>query len=210
MGFALNLNRLRLAADMTQEQLGGMIDPPKSQSAVASWESGRATPKMKVLKQLADIFDVSVSELLSTPSVHVYGDGSPIPVAALPRIDGRRTEHDGGDISYNVLYDVEAPSGVADRHPESFFLKVDTDSMNKVYPVGCLILIDPDIVPQNGDAVVCKYEGGTILREWHLFTDTLVLTAASYTAYPDIVVRADSGVDVSGVVCWYQAEKDKR
>lgn len=210
MGFALTINRLRTAAGMTQEDLAGMLDPPKTQAAIAAWEAGKSTPKLKTIDQLAAIFHVSTSELL--------GDVT-LPARALRPRSSTATASvlslgfvHAGDPTEAIEEPVvmQIPADVADRHPRAFLLEVRGSCMNLAYPEGCMVLVDPDMVPRNGSAVVAEYMGDTVLRRYHRFTDTLILSADSTDVYPDIVVRGDMDVRCLGTVVWFQAKDDER
>ena len=57
-----NIKRLRLAKGMTQEQLAGLLSV--STAAVSKWEAQNTYPDITLLFPLAQLFDVSVDELM--------------------------------------------------------------------------------------------------------------------------------------------------
>lgn len=59
---ARNIARLRTAAHLTQYELGMKLN--YSDKAVSRWERGEAIPDAFVLKQMSELFGVSVDELL--------------------------------------------------------------------------------------------------------------------------------------------------
>ena len=61
--FAGNLIKLRTSRGMTQAELAELIH--YSDKSVSKWERGEAIPDAYVLKQLAEIFDVTVDALLT-------------------------------------------------------------------------------------------------------------------------------------------------
>lgn len=63
--FAANLTKLRNAASMTQLELAERLN--FSDKAVSKWERAESMPDVYTVKQLADLFQVSVDDLL-TPS----------------------------------------------------------------------------------------------------------------------------------------------
>lgn len=63
---ASNLIRLRAAAGLTQAELGEKIN--YSDKSVSKWERGESLPDAAVLKKLAEIFQVSVDDLLTEAS----------------------------------------------------------------------------------------------------------------------------------------------
>ena len=60
---ASNIINLRQKAGMTQSELAALIN--YSDKSVSKWERGESMPDIEVLKQIADLFGVSVDYLLS-------------------------------------------------------------------------------------------------------------------------------------------------
>ena len=76
--FASNLIRLRSKADLTQAELGAMLN--YSDKSVSKWERGEAIPDAWVLTRLAEICGVTVDFLLSSHDAWVppeTGEESP-------------------------------------------------------------------------------------------------------------------------------------
>lgn len=65
MGFSNNIRFLRKQRNLTQEELAEMVGY-KSFTTIQKWETGDSEPNMGVLRQLADIFHLSISELVET------------------------------------------------------------------------------------------------------------------------------------------------
>ena len=65
MGFSNNIRFLRKQRNLTQEELAEMVGY-KSFTTIQKWETGDSEPNMGVLRQLADIFHLSISELMET------------------------------------------------------------------------------------------------------------------------------------------------
>ena len=63
---ATNIAKARRASGLTQLQLAEKLN--YSDKAVSKWESGASLPDIVVLKQIADLFGVSVDSLLSEHS----------------------------------------------------------------------------------------------------------------------------------------------
>lgn len=59
---AANLTRLRLAAGLTQMQLAEMLN--YSDKAVSKWERGESIPDLRVLIQLAEIYHITVDDIV--------------------------------------------------------------------------------------------------------------------------------------------------
>lgn len=65
MPISKSLRFLRIKSGLTQEEVGARLDPHVTKAAVASWESGKAKPRADKLTQLAQLFNVSVSDLMT-------------------------------------------------------------------------------------------------------------------------------------------------
>lgn len=206
MAFKERFKQLREARGMTQSEVAKLLDPPYTAQAVHKWEVNGNTPKMAVLRQIADIFGVSVSDLLDETDRLM-----PVPSTATLPLLSLGTVH-AGEPKEAIEDDlvIQAPADVVNRHPNGFFLLVEGTCMDRAYPEGCHVLVDPDMQPSNGSAVVAEFMGDTVLRRFHRFTDTLILSSDSTEPYPDIVVRGDMEVRILGVVVWFQASKDVR
>ncbi|MBR6407377.1 MAG: helix-turn-helix transcriptional regulator [Clostridia bacterium] len=78
---AKNIAELRAERSMTQAQLAEKLN--YSDKAVSKWERAESVPDVCVLKEIADLFDVSVDYLLQ--SEHVKKTDEDIPVGRLTR-----------------------------------------------------------------------------------------------------------------------------
>ena len=65
MSFANNIRFLRKQRNISQEELAEMVGY-KSFTTIQKWGTGDSEPNMGVLRQLADIFHLSISELVET------------------------------------------------------------------------------------------------------------------------------------------------
>ncbi|MCI2241476.1 S24 family peptidase [Adlercreutzia sp. JBNU-10] len=84
--------------------------------------------------------------------------------------------------------------------------------MDKVYPEGCLILVDPDQEPRNGSIAAVSIDGANyVMRRLLKTPSTIVLAPESFNPeHEDIVITAASGktVELAGTVVWYQPAKE--
>lgn len=65
--FARNVKDLRQSRKLNQIQLGEKIN--YSSKAISKWENGDVIPEIATLKMLADFFDITVDDLISTKNV---------------------------------------------------------------------------------------------------------------------------------------------
>lgn len=84
------LKTLRKAKDMTQEQLAEYMGI--SPQAVSRWETGATSPDISALPQLADLFSISIDELLGYDDVERQKEISSVIDAAEEQINKNITE----------------------------------------------------------------------------------------------------------------------
>ena len=202
MEFGQRVKKLRIEAGLTQEDIAKKLG--LSKTAVGAWENGRAKPRLDKMNQLSDLFGVPVSELLGERQV--VGSSKLVPLVGYTHM---------GDVVDEDTCDrmVEVPTSVAEAHPSGYCVHADGGCMDNRYPTDCVLMVDPDMEPRNGCAVLAEVEGyRSVVRTYLRGASTLVLSPDSHSgAYEDIVIHAgDEPVALKGVVVWYQAEKDVR
>lgn len=212
MGVRENIAELRRRYGITQEELAKIAGV--SRGAVSQWEGGFSEPRMGAIQRIADHYGLLKSNIIEdggmmTPppanAIPVRGTSAMVPVRVLGRTHaGERMDEHESD------YEAEFPEGVVSRHPRCFALKVEGDCMNRRYPEGCHVLVDPDAEPSNGRAVVAEFEDGrSVLRCYYRGQSSLMLTADSFSEYEDIILTGEDPVRLIGVVIWFQAEKEE-
>ena len=205
-----NIKRLRENADMSQEELGLKIG--KTRSAISQYESGKIVPRMGVIEDIASLFGVQKSDIIGESPLSIPGSFYPAPshYATAPLL-GRI--HAGDAQEPDILEkEIELPLSVSKSHPNAYFLEVEGDCMDKVYPEGCLILVDPDREPQNGSIAAVSIDGSDyVMRRLLRTANTMILAPESFnTDHEDIVITASSGktVNLAGTVVWFQPAKE--
>lgn len=202
MEFGQRVKKLRIEAGLTQEDIAKKLG--LSKTAVGAWENGRAKPRLDKMNQLSDLFGVPVSELLGERQV--VGASKLVPLMGYTHM-GEAVDEDTCDRM------VEVPTSVAEAHPSGYCVHADGDCMDNRYPDDSVLMVDPDMEPRNGCAVLAEVEGyRSVVRTYLRGASTLVLSPDSHSgAYEDIVIHAgDEPVALKGVVVWYQAERDVR
>lgn len=104
---------------------------------------------------------------------------------------------------------IMAPSFLAAEHPNGFFFVTEGGGMSHVIPNGALVLIDPDVPPENGCiAAVELADGEPYLRRWYRGHDTLLLAADGYELREDMVFRGREAESVTylGRAVWFQSD----
>ena len=205
-----NIKRLREDMDWSQEELGDKIG--KTRSAISQYESGKIIPRMGVIEDLASLFGVQKSEIIGdSPRI--------IPGAIIPGHSPRATApllgrvHAGNAQEPEILEDeIDLPWNIRQAHPTAYFLQVEGDCMDKVYPEGCYILVDPDQEPSNGSIAAVMIDGiDAVMRRLLRTSSTMVLAPESTNPkHKDIVITEEDEriVELIGTVVWFQASKE--
>ena len=224
MGIPENIDALLVKFDLKPESLARIAGV--STATVSRWRRGqtdniRKSNLDKICKALElapDCIPSSSAGLaaqehagwkshLPTGAIPVRGTSAMVPVRTLgvthagERMDELESE-----------YEVEFPAGVVSRHPGCFALKVEGDCMDRRYPDGCHVLVDPESEPSNGAAVVAEFDDGrSVLRCCYRGASTMMLSADSFSEeYEDIVVMHDDPpVRLVGVVVWFQSGEEE-
>lgn len=209
MSTGSNIKRLREQHGLTQEQLGKMVDV--SRSTITQWERGWTTPRMGNVQLLAGALGVSTADIIADelPPSNAIKPATAKPAYAplLGRV------HAGEAQEPDVLHDaIPVPYEIIKRHPQGYFLQVEGDCMDNVYPEGCYILIDPEQRPSNGSIAVVSIDGADyVMRRLYRGANTLVLSPDSHnTEYEDMVFAAttEHTVEFHGTVVWFQSSKE--
>lgn len=203
MNFGQTVRSLRKSSGLTQDELAVKLD--LSPAAIGAWENGRAKPRLDKMQQLADMFGVTVSSLMGEESSPMAG----APTVAVPLV---ATSH-MGDASDDEEPDltVRVPEEVVSRHPGCFAVRAEGGCMDKRYPDGCVLVVDPRMEPRVGDAVMARFpDGRSVIRCYMPGSSVLMLSPDSWSGeYDDIIIRSgDDPVSLGGVVVWYMAESD--
>lgn len=209
MSTGANIRRLREQRGLTQEQLGKMVDV--SRSTITQWERGWTTPRMGNVQLLAGALGVSTADIIADelPPSNAIKPATAKPAYAplLGRV------HAGEAQEPDVLQDaVPVPYEIIKRHPQGYFLQVEGDCMDNVYPEGCYILIDPEQCPSNGSIAVVSIDGADyVMRRLYRGANTLILSPDSHNAdHEDMVFAAttEHTVEFHGTVVWFQSSKE--
>lgn len=209
MSTGSNIKRLREQHGLTQEQLGKMVDV--SRSTITQWERGWTTPRMGNVQLLAGALGVSTADIIADelPPSNAIKPATAKPAYAplLGRV------HAGEAQEPDVLHDaIPVPYEIIKRHPQGYFLQVEGDCMDNVYPEGCYILIDPEQRPSNGSIAVVSIDGADyVMRRLYRGANTLILSPDSHNdEHEDMVFAAttEHTVEFHGTVVWFQSSKE--
>ncbi len=191
---------------LTQAELADKLG--LTYSSVSQWESGRATPRTPILRQLADLFDTTVAELMGedTTEAAISGTSRMVPLLGFAHMGEPCDEG-------NLADEVEVPASIADAHPRGFMVHAQGGCMDNRFPHDALLLVDPDMEPVNGQPVLAETaDYGAVVRNYTQGRSTVMLTADSHSGeYDDILAGpGDEPVVCKGRVVWYMGERDER
>ena len=191
---------------LTQAELADKLG--LTYSSVSQWESGRSTPRTPILRQLADLFNTTVADLMGEDATEtaISGTSRMVPLLGFA--------HMGEPCDEGTLADeVEVPASIADAHPRGFMVHAQGGCMDNRFPRDALLLVDPDMEPVNGQPVLAETSDyGAVVRNYTRGRSTVMLTADSHSGeYDDILAGpGDEPVVCKGRVVWYMGERDER
>ena len=191
---------------LTQAELADKLG--LTYSSVSQWESGRATPRTPILRQLADLFGTTVAELMGEDASEaaISGTSRMVPLLGFAHMGEPCDEG-------NLADEVEVPASIADAHPRGFMVHAQGGCMDNRFPHDALLLVDPDMEPVNGQPVLAETSDyGAVVRNYTRGRSTVMLTADSHSGeYDDILAGpGDEPVVCKGRVVWYMGERDER
>lgn len=209
MGTGANIRRLREQRNLTQDELGNMVGV--SRSTITQWERGWTTPRMGNIQILAGIFGVTTADIIADEPSPANAIKPTTAQPAYAPLLGR--VHAGQAQEPDVLQDaIPVPYEIIKHHPQGYFLQVEGDCMDNVYPEGCYILIDPEQRPSNGSIAVVSIDGADyVMRRLYRGANTLILSPDSHNAkHEDIIFSstAEHTVEFHGTVVWFQSSKE--
>ena len=191
---------------LTQAELADKLG--LTYSSVSQWESGRATPRTPILRQLADLFNTTVADLMGEDATEaaISGTSRMVPLLGFAHMGEPCDEG-------NLADEVEVPASIADAHPRGFMVHAQGGCMDNRFPHDALLLVDPDMEPANGQPVLAETSDyGAVVRNYTRGRSTVMLTADSHSGeYDDILAGpGDEPVVCKGRVVWYMGERDER
>ena len=214
MDISAQLKKLRLDRGMTQQDVADAVGVTKV--AVGQWENNKSIPRRENMDALSRLFGISIPELLGgdapaadlpVGAMPITGDSNTIPMRRLGKTHA-------GEPAEELFVDslIQVPRRIAEFHPHGFALTVEGDCMDRCYPEGCVVVVDPDLSPWSGCDVVAEITPGeSVLRRYMKGNSTLMLVADSHSDGYEDMIFTDADVQeikLVGVVVWFQADHD--
>lgn len=199
--FSENLKFLRERFGMEQIDLAKKLGR-KSSSSISEWEKGKYTPKMATLKQIAEIFNVNIDDLmkkdLKNPTDEVI---QPLPVREIPIV----SQISAGLPIYaeeNILEHTYIATKKLNSNKEIFGLRVNGDSMDKEFRDGDVVIVEKDAVVENGQIAVVQINGynATVKRVRYEKDRIILIPESNNPAHYPQVYSQDDEVKIIGKV----------
>ncbi|MEK5415849.1 LexA family protein [Paenibacillus sp. FSL L8-0708] len=184
-----------------------------NRSTIGRWKNGELSPKLPVLKKIADFFQVSPLIFVDDKYKHTT-----FPIGAIPVKAKSISVPLYGSIAAGVPLEaipveeyIEIPEDVGSWYPHAFLLRVNGESMNKVVPNGAYALIDPYTGEDvgNGDVVAVQVNGyEATLKRFFKLHNTVVLEPDSYN--PEHVAQnftspETQNLRIMGKMVWFMS-----
>ena len=195
--FSKNLKYLREKHGMEQIELANLLGR-KSSSSISEWESGKYSPKIGVLSQIASIFHVELDDLMNKDLSFKPTNLIPIKQTKLIPVIG--TIACGSPIfaEQNVIDTVAFPVELLPGG-EVFFLKANGDSMEPDIKDGSYVMIRKQEDVENGEiaAVLLNGDEDSTLKRVRKMGNTILLEAIN-DAYEPYLVNEENPARIIG------------
>ena len=199
MIFAKNIRYLRKRANMSQESLAEKLGY-KSYTTIQKWEMGTSEPPLKIISELASIFNVDVNDLVhSDLSVPVTQHSQPNRIPVLGSVPA--------GVSIDAIEDIvdweDIPTEWLNGGREYFGLKVKGDSMYPKYMEGDTIIVRKENDCESGQDCVVYVNGyDATLKKVIKKQDCIILQPLNPVYDPKIYDYndEDNPVIIAGVV----------
>ena len=195
--FSKNLKYLREKHGMEQIELANLLGR-KSSSSISEWESGKYSPKIGVLSQIASIFHVELDDLMNKDLSFKPTNLIPIKQTKLIPVVG--TIACGSPIfaEQNVIDTVAFPVELLPSG-EVFFLQANGDSMEPDIKNGSYVMIRKQEDVENGEiaAVLLNGDEDSTLKRVRKMGSTILLEAIN-DAYEPYLVSEDNPARIIG------------
>ena len=182
-GVETQVKKMRERAGLTQKQLAEKIGT--SQQQIARFEAGTEV-RASTLVKLSEALDVSISSLLGLTDALYPRITAP---GKLPVV-GRIAAGTPNEAIYDSGSYKDTEESLLLAHPHAFWLTVNGNSMNRLFPDGTLVLIDPDAEVRNGDVAVVFVNGDdATIKRVYFEEDAIRLHPESYDSeYVDRII----------------------
>lgn len=197
--FGNNLKYLREKHNVEQQELAEELGR-KSGSTISDWERGKATPNTGILTYIANRFGVTLSELMESNIRHGEKENQ---IANKKRSGLDLIPVIGEVAAGSPNYAIEDIEGYMTLPPDKrssdnlFYLRVKSDSMDKLFPVGSYVLVDSEAKVENGDIAIFKPNGdeATLKRIKYQGRYLLLVPESNNNNHEPIIIETDKAME---------------
>ncbi|MEQ7196910.1 LexA family protein [Enterococcus avium] len=200
------IEKYRKTRKMSQDELGKKLGVNRSTiSRYASHEI--PFPENKIITA-AKALDVDYSFLIGEDLITATGRTMVKPLIGRI-VAGRPLE------TYEIPEEVEIPFNIGMKHPNSKLLEITGNSMNKLFPDGQYVLIDPEEEVYNGDVAAVRLNCTEYtVKRFYKLKSGVVLEPDSYDESQHSIMITNpielEEVYIEGKVVWDMANPSKR
>lgn len=200
------IEKYRKTRKISQEELGKKLGVNRSTiSRYASHEI--PFPENKIITA-AKALDVDYSFLIGEDLITATGRTMVKPLIGRI-VAGRPLE------TYEIPEEVEIPFNIGMKHPNSKLLEITGNSMNKLFPDGQYVLIDPEEEVYNGDVAAVRLNCTEYtVKRFYKLKSGVVLEPDSYDESQHSIMITNpielEEVYIEGKVVWDMANPSKR
>lgn len=199
------ISEARMAKGWSQQRLAEELGT--TQQTIQRYESGSRDIKSGTIIKLSKALGVTVAYLLGMTDSSSTTDTS-LQFVDVPLYGSIAAGMPIEMIPVDDMHPI--PIKVRDKHPDSFLLKVEGESMNKVLPNGCYALIEPcnEITHDNDPYAICVNGfNATIKRVKKLANGFQLVPDSTDPTYPVQTFNYNEPdteeITVIGKVVWY-------
>lgn len=200
------IEKYRKMRNISQERLGKLLGVNRSTiSRYASHEI--PFPENKIITA-AKALDIDYSFLVGEELMPTKGKTMVKPLVG-KIVAGQPLE------SYEVPEDIEIPYNIGMKHPNGKLLEITGASMNRLFPEGQYVLIDPDETVYNGDVAAVRLNGTeyTVKRFYKLKNGIVLEPDSHEDNYHPIIITNPmelEEVHIEGKVVWDMRNPSKK
>lgn len=209
MNFGDKVKELRQLHGLSQAQVAYKIGIERS--TVAHWESGKSAPNYETVRNLAEMFNVTVDYLIGKTTVP---DGEVVSKFTIMKNSVSVYGHIPAGTPFEAIEDIIEEVSIPDwlaKKKDLFGLKVVGDSMNKVLPDGCIAVLQKVDSLENGDIGAIMVNGyDATIKKFFRLTDSIVLEPLSFNSdhKPIIIENGTELVKPIGKLLWFCSSRD--
>lgn len=196
--FDKNLKYLREKHGLEQIDLAHQLGR-KSASSISEWESGRYTPKIKVLSEIASIFNVDIDDMMSRDLSIQPTNIIEVKETELVPLMGNIACGDPILSEDNIEDYISFPRELMPSSGQVFFVKAQGDSMAPLIKEEALVMVRKQAIVENGEiaAVLLNDNTEVTLKKFRKEKDVILLEAVN-EKYGPYVVSKDETIMVLG------------